>query len=39
MNYERTVESYKAEYRRRWDHLQATGDASVPSPDPWQVPE
>jgi len=39
MNYERTVASYKAEYRRRWEHLQVTGDATVPSPDPWQVPE
>jgi len=38
MSYPRTVASYKAEYRRRYDHLLATGE-SMPGKDTWNVPE
>jgi hypothetical protein len=38
MSYARTVESYKAEYRKRYDHLLATGEMS-PATDTWNVPE
>jgi len=38
MSYERTVQSYKAEYRRRYEHLLSSGEMS-PSIDTWRVPE
>jgi|WetSurMetagenome_2_1015567.scaffolds.fasta_scaffold19088_2 hypothetical protein len=38
MSYAKTVESYKAEYRKRYDHLLATGEMS-PATDTWSVPE
>ena len=38
MSYAKTVASYKAEYRRRYDHLLATGEMS-PATDTWSVPE
>lgn len=38
MSYDRTVESYKQEYRRRWDKLMDTGEAPI-TKDDWQVPE
>jgi len=38
MSYARTVESYKAEYRKRYEHLLATGEMS-PAIDTWSVPE
>jgi hypothetical protein len=38
MSYDRTVESYKAEYRKRYEHLLSTGEVS-PSIDTWRVPE
>lgn len=38
MSFERTVASYEAEYRRRYEHLLSTGQMS-PLSDPWQVPE
>jgi hypothetical protein len=38
MSYERTVEGYKAEYRKRYEHLLSTGEMS-PSIDSWRVPE
>jgi len=38
MSYERTVESYKREYRRRYEHLLATGEMS-PAVDTWRVPD
>jgi hypothetical protein len=38
MNYDRTVESFKAEYSRRFDRLMTEGKMSE-GPDTWQVPE
>lgn len=38
MSYARTVASYKAEYRKRYDHLLTTGEMS-PAIDTWMVPE
>lgn len=38
MSYAKTVESYKAEYRKRYDHLLATGEMS-PATDTWRIPE
>jgi hypothetical protein len=38
MSYDRTVESYKAEYRKRYERLLSTGELS-PSIDTWRVPE
>jgi hypothetical protein len=38
MSYERTVAGYKQEYRRRYEHLLATGEMS-PAIDTWRVPE
>lgn len=38
MSYQRTVESYKAEYRRRYQLLLETGQMSA-APDHWSVPE
>ncbi len=38
MSYEKTVESYKAEYRRRYEHLVETGKMQT-GPDTWHVPE
>ncbi|MGB9406468.1 MAG: hypothetical protein WCA89_02965 [Terracidiphilus sp.] len=38
ISYAKTVESYKAEYRKRYDHLMATGEMS-PATDTWSVPE
>jgi hypothetical protein len=38
MSYAKTVESYKLEYRKRYDHLMATGEMS-PATDIWSVPE
>jgi hypothetical protein len=38
MSYARTVESYKAEYRKRYRHLLETGEMS-PAIDTWSVPE
>lgn len=38
MSYAKTVESYKAEYRKRFDRLLATGEMS-PASDTWKVPE
>lgn len=38
MSYERTVDSYKAEYRKRYEHLLSTGELS-PATDTWRVPE
>jgi hypothetical protein len=38
MSYKRTVESYKAEYRKRYNHLLETGEMS-PAVDTWSVPE
>jgi hypothetical protein len=38
MSFDRTVTSYEAEYRRRYEHLVSTGQMS-PLSDPWQVPE
>jgi len=38
MSYDKTVESYKAEYRRRYQHLLNAGEMS-PGTDPWTVPE
>jgi hypothetical protein len=38
MSYDKTVESYKAEYRRRYRNLLSTGEMS-PLADPWTVPE
>jgi hypothetical protein len=38
MSYDKTVESYKAEYRRRYQHLLSTGEMS-PLTDKWTVPE
>jgi hypothetical protein len=38
MSFAKTVESYKAEYKRRYEHLLATGEGS-PSIDTWKVPE
>jgi hypothetical protein len=38
ISYAKTVESYKAEYRKRYDHLLATGEMS-PATDTWNVPE
>jgi len=38
MSYTRTVESYKAEYRKRYDHLLETGEMS-PAIDTWDVSE
>jgi len=39
MSYHKTVASYIAEYKRRYDQLLATGQQTVPAPDPWQVPD
>jgi hypothetical protein len=38
MSFERTVASYKLEYRRRYEQLMATGEMSS-GPDSWRVPE
>lgn len=38
MSYERTVASWKQEYRRRWETLLTTGQMSS-GPDAWHVPE
>lgn len=38
MSYNRTVESYKAEYRRRYEKFLATGE-TYPANDTWRVPE
>jgi hypothetical protein len=38
MSYAKTVASYTAEYRRRYDHLLATGEMS-PAADTWRVPQ
>jgi hypothetical protein len=38
MSYAKTVESYKAEYARRYEHLLGTGELS-PTTDKWSVPE
>jgi len=38
MSYAKTVESYKAEYRKRFEHLLVTGEMS-PVGDTWNVPE
>jgi hypothetical protein len=38
MSYAKTVESYKQEYRRRYEHLLATGEMS-PATDTWHVPD
>lgn len=38
MSYQRTVDSYKKEYRRRYEHLLGTGE-SIQGPDTWRVPE
>ena len=38
MSYERTVKSYKAEYRKRYEHFVNTGELSS-GEDPWRVPE
>jgi hypothetical protein len=38
MSYAKTVGSYTAEYRRRYEHLLATGEMS-PAVDTWRVPE
>jgi hypothetical protein len=38
ISYAKTVESYKAEYRKRYDHLMSTGEMS-PATDTWSVPE
>jgi hypothetical protein len=38
MNYQRTVDSYKKEYRRRYELLLDSGETSL-APDTWQVPE
>jgi hypothetical protein len=38
MSYAKTVESYKSEYRKRYDHLLATGEMSSAT-DTWSVPE
>jgi hypothetical protein len=38
MSYAKTVESYKAEYRRRYEHLLTTGEMS-PATDTWSVPQ
>ena len=38
MSYTKTVESYKAKYRKRFEHLLATGEMS-PAIDTWNVPE
>jgi hypothetical protein len=38
MNFERTVASYKREYRRRYERLMATGEMSSGA-DSWRVPE
>ena len=38
MSFDRTVASYEAEYRRRYEHLLSTGQMT-PLSEPWQVPE
>jgi hypothetical protein len=38
MSYDRTVQSYKAEYRKRYEHLLSSGEMS-PLIDTWRVPE
>ncbi len=38
MSYQRTVDSYKKEYRRRYEHLLETGE-SIQGADTWQVPQ
>ncbi len=38
ISYAKTVESYKQEYRRRYEHLLTTGEMS-PAIDTWHVPE
>jgi hypothetical protein len=38
MSYEKTVASYKQEYRRRYERLLSTGEMS-PAVDTWRVPE
>ena len=38
MSYAKTVASYKAEYRKRYEHLLRTGEMS-PAVDTWKVPE
>jgi hypothetical protein len=38
VNFERTVASYKREYRRRYEELVSTGEMST-GPDSWRVPE
>lgn len=38
MNFDRTVESYKQEYHRRWQQLLTNGESPVTA-DTWQVPE
>jgi len=38
MNYQRTVDSFKTEYSRRWDRLMTEGKMSEGA-DTWQVPE
>jgi hypothetical protein len=38
MSYEKTVASYKQEYRRRYERLVSTGEMS-PAVDTWRVPE
>jgi hypothetical protein len=38
MNFERTVASYKEEYRRRYERLMTSGEMSF-GPDTWRVPE
>jgi hypothetical protein len=38
MSYAKTVDSYKLEYRKRYEHLLITGEMS-PSTDTWRVPE
>lgn len=37
MSYDRTVESYKTEYRKRYEHFLSTGELS-PAIDTWEVP-
>jgi hypothetical protein len=38
LSYARTVESYKAEYRQRYERLLATGENAASAVDTWQVP-
>ena len=39
MSFQRTVDSYKKEYRRRYEHLLETGEEGTLAPNTWQVPQ